>query len=466
MADGKKVADPILKSHTLREFTNFDLSLISQFEPNEGSSNSEEKKLCLRLMYNLNRYTNTSANEVLLRFEPSLVLFSTFRLKSLLLNLVSSMEMNTLLGNIPVTSEAEYKQILDEWNDTATPEFISEDLISDRFREIMKNSPDSVALVIAEEQVTFRELDRRSDVLAAFLTSVGVTSESMVAVCLHRSIELIVALVGMFLVVNSSNSLGIIKCGASYVPIDPTYPETRRNYILNDSKAKLLLSSHDIEGLFGETRTVTTIFLDAHWKAIEASSSEIIQKKTYASRPLANAKNSMYVIYTSGSTGNPKGVVLQHRGLTNRLLSMAQLLHTEKEKKLTALRLAAAEDHVEDIENVGAKSLPRLNPAWREHRILQKTSVCFDVSVWELFLSLVTGCCMVLLEAQQEKDPRAIVDAIDTQSISMLHFVPTMLSAFVASGKEDISNRCSSLDFVVTSGEALDVSSASTIQVC
>lgn len=161
-----------------------------------------------------------------------------------------------------------------------------------------------------------------------------------------------------------------------------------------------------------------------------------------------NASLSMYVIYTSGSTGNPKGVVLQHRGLTNRLLSMAKLLPARSASSSDVAPIPVA--GLEDAEY---------------HRILQKTSTSFDVSVWELFLSLVTGSCMVLLEPHQEKDPSAIVEAIQAQEISMLHFVPTMLNMFVGSANTQIRDNCTSLKYIVTSGEALDVSVASRLTV-
>lgn len=345
----------------------------------------------------------------------------------MILHIVDSMD--SILGNIPIASASETKEVLDVWNNTEDAQFLSEDLIYDQVRSVSRKYPDSVALVVNDEHLTFRELDRRSDQLCSYLLSIGVTSESMVAVSLYRSIELIVALVG------------IIKCGASYVPIDPAYPEARRLYMLNDSKANVLITTTD--GVRADDGV--SIIINQHWNHIAREVDIDLIKKA------VNASNSMYVIYTSGSTGNPKGVVLQHRGLTNRLLSMANLLNKKSDS--------------DEVRDVSVPSDPREVGNWADHRILQKTSVCFDVSVWELFLPLISGCCMVLLEHQQEKDPRAIIEAINTQSISMLHFVPTMLSAFVTSGKDKIADRCTSLDYVVTSGEALDIASASAIQV-
>lgn len=201
----------------------------------------------------------------------------------------------------------------------------------------------------------------------------------------------------------------------------------------------------------------SSLALSECWSHIEDTVNKIdVNKKAVVSK---NASNSMYVIYTSGSTGNPKGVVLQHRGLTNRLLSMAKLLG-KKNKTIS-------DSEVADVAAPLIGSQPEYYSAdFVEHRILQKTSVSFDVSVWELFLSLVTGACMVLLEPQQEKDPHAILDTINAQSISMLHFVPTMLNMFIGSARDKIPEKCTSLDYVVTSGEALDVSAASGIQVC
>lgn len=183
----------MLQKYLLREFTNFDLTLISQFD--SESENGRGDRLCLRLMYNLNRYTQHSANQVLMRYAMPVVNFFSLdtRLKSMIINLAES--MGQLLGNVPLTSEVESQEMI-SWNDTETPELLSETLIPDRFSDIAKKYPDSVALVIADEQITFRELDRRSEVLRTYLLSVGITPESMIAVSMDRSIELIVALVG------------------------------------------------------------------------------------------------------------------------------------------------------------------------------------------------------------------------------------------------------------------------------
>jgi len=400
-----KVPPPLESMNMYREFTNFDLTLLSLLDQKPQKNGDIEERLVLRLMCNQNRYNHASANQVLQRIRVLLTSLSG--------------NMKAPLGTSLFASTTEVAEVLENWNKTDAPQYISEDLIFDQFRKIARKYPDSTALVIDDEHLSFQELDRRSELLCNYLISVGVTTESKVAVRLNRSVELMVALIG------------ITKAGAAYVPVDPTYPVARQEYIMRDAKAHVLITASDS----GDVSGVSLIILTEHWQ-------QIVETQSSQEAPKVSASNAMYIIYTSGSTGNPKGVMLQHRGLTNRLWSMADLL----------------------INKEAGGRIREQPSSFRWHRVLQKTSVCFDVSVWELFLPLVTGCCLVLLEPNLEKDPNAIVKTISQHAITTLHFVPTMLNVFVNSNKDSIKEECQSIAFVVTSGEALDVSSASLIQ--
>jgi len=219
-----------------------------------------------------------------------------------------------------------------------------------------------------------------------------------VAVCLERSAELVVAL------------LAVLKAGGAYVPLDPSYPAERLRFMLADSRAVLVLTDglrphlpveHDIPVL-----DLTTT----------AWGEETARAGDYSCQRLS-PRHPMYVIYTSGSTGRPKGVVNEHAGVVNRLLWM-------QERYL----LTAAD------------------------AVLQKTPVSFDVSVWELFWPLLTGATLVMARPEGHKDPEYLATLIRTAGITTVHFVPSMLLAFL---EHSAAVTCTGLRRVVCSGEAL-----------
>ncbi|UKE71447.1 non-ribosomal peptide synthase/polyketide synthase [Xanthomonas graminis] len=262
-----------------------------------------------------------------------------------------------------------------------------------------QRTPQAIAVVEAQVELTYAELDARANRLAHHLIALGVVPEDRVAICLPRSLDLIVAL------------LAVLKAGGAYLPLETDAPPTRLDGMLADARPSVLLTRRDTAAALAPRADLHTVLLDAEPAAWTSAA-------TYA--PLVTAlhpQHPAYVIYTSGSTGTPKGVVNTHAGIDNRLLWMQQEL--------------------------------QLQP---EQRVLQKTPVGFDVSVWELFWPLRVGARLVLAEPGGHKDPAYLTDLIEQTGIDTVHFVPSMLRVFVETLPD---GACASLRRIVCSGEAL-----------
>ncbi len=295
-----------------------------------------------------------------------------------------------------ILNEAERHRLLVEWNDTRI-EYPTDVPLHKFIEEQVKRTPASVAVVYENEQLTYAELNRRANQLAHRLQSLKVGPDVLVAVCMERSIELVISLVA------------ILKAGGAYVPLDPEYPKERLETMLRDANPPVVLAqSHLADRLPDGVPAV--IFLDRDWASLAAESADDL--------PFAgNGKSLAYAIYTSGSTGKPKGVANVHEGIVNRLLWMQDMY------KLTG-----------------------------QDRVLQKTPFSFDVSVWEFFWPLMTGATLVVARARGHRDPAYLVNLIAEQGITTLHFVPSMLGIFLDSAGLE---RCRALRQVFASGEAL-----------
>ena len=301
------------------------------------------------------------------------------------------------LADLPLLTEAERQQLLVEWNDTQT-DYPSEVCLHQLFEAQVERSPDAIAVVFEDQQLTYRELNQRANQLANYLQKLGVGPEVLVGICLERSLEMMVGL------------LGILKAGGAYVPLDPAYPQERLAFILEDAQLPVLLTQARLAETLPSHQT-KEICLDTDWEAIASG-----QCKSNPIRSVTS-NNIAYVIYTSGSTGKPKGVMNAHQGICNRLLWMQD-----------AYQLTET-DHV-----------------------LQKTPFSFDVSVWEFFWPLLNGARLVVAQPAGHQDSTYLVKLIASQQITTLHFVPSMLQAFL---EEEGIEVCDSLKRVICSGEAL-----------
>jgi amino acid adenylation domain-containing protein len=258
-------------------------------------------------------------------------------------------------------------------------------------------TPNATALVFGTDRLSYSELDARANRLAHLLRARGIGPDQPVAVLMERSTEMVVAL------------YGILKAGAAYVPVDPEYPADRVAYMLEDSAAALVLTQERwMEGLGDGADTVA---LDLPG-VLDGFSAERVEDAD-----AAGTERLAYVIYTSGSTGRPKGAMNAHRGVVNRIAWMQG-----------AFGLTA-----DDI-------------------VLQKTPFSFDVSVWEFFWPLAVGARLVMAPPGVHRDPVALNGLIQREGITTLHFVPSMLRAWLDGA--DASD-CTSLRYVMSSGEAL-----------
>jgi arthrofactin-type cyclic lipopeptide synthetase C len=304
---------------------------------------------------------------------------------------------------IPAITEEQLRQLA-EWNatDAAYP---LDQCVHELFEAQVLRTPEAPAVIYDDSQLTYAELNAAANRLAHHLRGLGVKPDALVAVCMERSLELVISL------------LAILKAGGAYVPLDPAYPPERLTYMLQDSApAALLTGGKARDVIAGHTSDLPVLDLErdaALWGN---------QSKANPDRPSSPAKSRRlaYVIYTSGSTGTPKGAMNEHRGVVNRLLWM------------------------QDAYKLGAGDA-----------VLQKTPFSFDVSVWEFFWPLMTGARLVMARPEGHKDPDYLARIIERRQITTLHFVPSMLQVFLNYGD---AARCSSLVRVICSGEALPAS--------
>ncbi len=300
------------------------------------------------------------------------------------------------VGDLSPLTGAERHQLLVDWNDTVRPygDGLRLDALVARQAE---RTPDSVAVVFAAKEMSYAELQARACQVARHLQRRGVAPGDRVAVCMERSLDLMVAL------------LGILAAGAAYAPLDPTHPERRLAGLLEDLGRPLVLTEEGLRKRLPED--AQTLRLDVDWPAIARENAD-------APTPgVPGGATPAYVIYTSGSTGMPKGAINSHRAIVNRLLWM--------------------QDRYELCE---------------KDAVLQKTPYGFDVSVWELFWPLITGARLVMAPPDAHRDAAQLVDLITAAGITTVHFVPSMLRVFL---EQEAVERCASLRRVICSGEAL-----------
>ena len=246
------------------------------------------------------------------------------------------------VAEIPLLSEQERHKILVDWNDTQA-DYPKDKCIHQLFEAQVEQTPDAVAVVFGDEQLTYKELNQRANMLAHHLGNLGVGPEVLVGICVDRSLEMVVGL------------LGILKAGGAYVPLDPTYPPERLVFMLEDaSVAVVLTQARLVESLPKHQGRI--VCLDTDWEIIERQSEANLISEV-------KLDNLAYVIYTSGSTGKPKGVAIEHRNAVALLDWAGQVFSPEE--------LAG---------------------------VFASTSICFDLSVFELFVPLSRGGKVILAE--------------------------------------------------------------------
>lgn len=306
-----------------------------------------------------------------------------------LLHFVSAALQADDIAAVPLATLEEAQQVLHGFN--ATAHALPETTLVELLQQGMDRDPHAPALVFGDTTLDYATLEARSFALAAQLRGMGVGPGSVVAVALPRSLELVLALVA------------VLRAGAAYLPLDLAHPDERLARILASAQPVCVLAAPDVSVRMAGV----PVLAPEQWTALSFAA------------PWADPASSdaAYVIYTSGSTGEPKGVVVEHRAIVNRLLWMRE--------------------HY----GIGA-----------DDRVLQKTPATFDVSVWEFFLPLLCGATLVVAGPDAHRDPTELARLIRGHGITTAHFVPSMLDAFLAAP----ASAGLQLRRVFTSGEALD----------
>ncbi|MBA0449803.1 enterobactin synthase subunit F [Stenotrophomonas maltophilia] len=295
------------------------------------------------------------------------------------------------IAAVPLATVAEAQQVVHGFN--ATAHALPQTTLVELLQQGMDRDPHAPALVFRDTTLDYATLEARSFALAAQLRAMAVGPGSVVAVALPRSLELVIALVA------------VLRAGAAYLPLDLAHPDERLARILASAQPACVLAAAEVSARMDGV----PVLAPDQWTALSFAA------------PWADPapSDAAYVIYTSGSTGEPKGVVIEHRAIVNRLLWMR--------------------------EHYGVRS---------DDRVLQKTPATFDVSVWEFFLPLLCGATLVVAGPDAHRDPTELARLVRAHDITTAHFVPSMLDAFLAAhASEGLQLRR-----VFTSGEALDAS--------
>ncbi len=310
------------------------------------------------------------------------------------------------LGKIDILTPGEREQLLIKWNNTET-KYPADKCIHQLFEEQVKRTPDAIAVVYENESLTYQELNNRGNQLAHHLQKLGVKPDTFVGLCVKRSLEMIIGI------------LGILKAGGAYVPLDPEYPQERLSFILEDSQVKLILTQEKLVESIPEHQA-SIICLDTAWE-------KIAQEKTSNPENGAQPDNLTYIIYTSGSTGKPKGVLVNHSHV---------------------VRLFAATD-----------PWYHFNPqdVWTLFH-----SYAFDFSVWEIWGALLYGGRLVIVPYLISRSPELFWELLCQEKVTILNQTPTAFRSLIqvekgkengGRGKEDDLK----LRLVIFGGETLEI---------
>jgi amino acid adenylation domain-containing protein len=308
------------------------------------------------------------------------------------------------LFELPLLTETEQHQLLVEWNETQV-EYPLEKCLHQCFEAQVGKTPDAIAVVFENQHLTYSELNIKANQLAFYLRSLGVQADSLVGICVERSLEMLIGI------------LGILKAGGAYVPLDPTYPQERLAFMLEDSQTSILLSQqHLIEKL--PLHKAQVICLDSNWHKIAAQNSENLTCNV-------NSHNLAYVIYTSGSTGKPKGVLVNHANVVRLFTATDQWFHFNQQDVWTLFH-----------------------------------SYAFDFSVWEIWGALIYGGKLVIVPYWISRSPDAFYDLLSQEQVTVLNQTPSAFRQLMyAEAQANENAKPLSLRLVIFGGEALEIQS-------
>ncbi|MEH0424409.1 non-ribosomal peptide synthetase [Streptomyces sp. B21-083] len=333
-------------------------------------------------------------------------LFDASTAESIVVRLLTVLEAVTAdpslrVSEIGLLTDAEYRLVVTEWN--ATERALPVTALPEALSAQARRTPDAPAVVDGPRTLTYAELHDRADRLAAYLDGAGAGPGTVVALALPRSAEFVVAV------------LAVLKTGSAYLPLDPEHPVERLAHMLRDAASPCVLTDRATRAALPRGGPPAVVVDEPLPAPPEVPG---------AGRRRAGSGDPAYVIYTSGSTGLPKGVVVSHAAIDNRLRWMQD-----------TFPLTAAD------------------------RVLHKTPSGFDVSVWELFWPLREGAVLVVAAPGEQRDPARLIATVRNDGVTVAHFVPSMLDHFLA---EPEAASCTGLRRVFCSGEALPRETADT----
>ncbi|MEH2173669.1 amino acid adenylation domain-containing protein [Nostoc sp.] len=310
------------------------------------------------------------------------------------------------LSKLPLLTATEQHQLLMKWNNTQA-KYPQNECIHQLFEAQVERTPDAIALVFEDEQLTYQELNQRANQLAHHLQYLGVGAEMLVGLCVERSLEMVLGI------------LGILKAGGAYIALDPAYPQERLTFILGDTQTPILLTQQRLlEGL--PHQVAHLVCLDTDWEAIAQESDENPASGT-------NVENLAYVIYTSGSTGKPKGVTINHSNVV-RLLAATHCWYNFNERDVWTLF----------------------------------HSYAFDFSVWEIWGSLLYGGQLVVVPFWVTRSPDALYELLHSQKVTVLNQTPSAFRQLMHAEEQAETQALElALRLVIFGGEALELKNLS-----
>ncbi|MEO6695101.1 MAG: amino acid adenylation domain-containing protein, partial [Ignavibacteria bacterium] len=373
------IAGITIKNLRAFERTNFPLTILVA----PGS------ELTIHISYETDKFDKTFIEQILKNFETLLENFSNKPFGT--------------ISDLSIITDEEKNKVLSDWNNT-NKEFPSEKCVQEFFEEQLLKIPNSVAVEFGNIKLTYQELNMRANQVANYLIKFGAGPDVIIGICIERSLEMIIGL------------LGILKSGSAYVPLDSAYPIDRLSFMIEDSGIPILLTKKNVIEKLPRTKA-KVVLIDEEEKEIFKESVENPVKKI-------NSSNLAYVLYTSGSTGRPKGVLMMHKALSN-------LLHWQVEGQKFG----------------------------KGFRVLQFTTLSFDVSFQEIFSTWYSGGTLVMMTDEERQDLPTILKKINSEKIERI-YLPFIALQEIAEIYSDSGYKTLDLREVYTAGEQLQITPA------
>ncbi|MFN6563899.1 MAG: non-ribosomal peptide synthase/polyketide synthase [Nostoc sp. ChiSLP01] len=364
------------------EQTNYPLTLIAL----------PRKQLVVKISYDTSRFDDAAIARMLGHFQ------------TLLESIVANPHQQ--VSELSLLTEVEQQQLLRQWNNTQT-NYSQDRCIHQLFEEQAERTPDAVAVVFGNQQLTYQQLNTQANQLAHYLRSLGVKADTLVGICVERSLEMIVGL------------LGILKAGGAYLPLDPEYPQERLSFMLEDAQISVLLTQQQ----FVDTLQTTSLH-QARVVCLDTDREKITQNSSSNPENTATPDNLAYIIYTSGSTGKPKGVLVNHNNVT---------------------RLFAATDAWYKFNS---------DDVWTMFH-----SYAFDFSVWEIWGALLYGGRLVVVPYLVTRSPESFYQLLCQEKVTVLNQTPSAFRQLIQAEQSMATTGELNLRFVIFGGEALELSS-------